>query len=137
MTYPDAYGKYRHTMAVVRAGEGNRTATFTVEIRDSGQWQLEYYFAPPRSRRGGRGSSSESATLNLTIEDSSGSQPVTFDAEGSESGWNSLGTFEIAAGEVKVMISDETDGDFVVADAIRWVPVARGAEADTDDEASG
>jgi hypothetical protein len=134
MTYPDAYGKYRHTLAVVRAGEGKRSATFSVEIPASGQWELEYYLSPPRSRRG---SSSKTGSFNLTVEDSSGSQPVAFDAGGGEVGWNSLGTFEIAAGEVKVMISDETDGDFVVADAIRWVPVTRGAKAEQETETSG
>ena len=88
-------------------------------------------------RRSRRGSSSKTGSFNLTVEDSSGSQPVAFDAGGGEVGWNSLGTFEIAAGEVKVMISDETDGDFVVADAIRWVPVTRGAKAEQETETSG
>jgi ABC-type transport system involved in multi-copper enzyme maturation permease subunit len=134
MTYPDAYGKYRHTLAVVRAGEGKRNATFSVEIPASGQWELEYYLSPPSSRRGSRG---KAGTFNLTVEDRSGSQPVTFDAEGGEVGWNSLGTFEIAGGEVRVMISDETDGDFVVADAIRWVPVTREAKAEQEPETSG
>ena len=30
------------------------------------------------------------------------------------------GTFEMAGGEVKLMVSNDTDGDYVVADAIRW-----------------
>ena len=62
----------------------------------------------------------EPGTWNLTLVDESGSQEITFDAGGGEAGWNSLGMFEVAEGEVRLMVSNETDGDYVVADAIRW-----------------
>jgi hypothetical protein len=117
MAATTAYGKYRHTMAVIRAGAGDRTAVFTTELPDSGRWELEYFFARPTSRSAGR---LKLGTWNLTLMDESGSQEITFDAGGSESGWNSLGTFEVAGGEVKLMVSNDTDGDYVVADAIRW-----------------
>jgi hypothetical protein len=117
MAATTAYGKYRHTMAVIRAGAGDRKAVFTTELPDAGQWELEYFFARPTSRSAGR---LELGTWNLTLMDESGSQEITFDAGGGEPGWNSLGTFEVAGGEVKLMVSNDTDGDYVVADAIRW-----------------
>ena len=63
-------------------------------------------------------------TWHLVVEDSSGHHDVTFDLAESELGWNSLGSFELASGEVRVVVSDKTDGRLVVADAIRWVPLS-------------
>jgi ABC-type transport system involved in multi-copper enzyme maturation permease subunit len=117
MAATTAHGKYRHTMAVIRAGEGDRRAVFTAELPASGPWELDYFFARPGSRSAAR---LDLGTWNLTLVDESGSQEITFDAGGGESGWNALGTFEVAEGEVKLMVSNRTDGDYVVADAIRW-----------------
>jgi len=57
------------------------------------------------------------------VVDSSGDREVTFDAAVGGSGWNSLGRFDLASGEVRVELSDETEGRYVYADAIRWTPV--------------
>ena len=64
----------------------------------------------------------------LVIEDSSGSREIEFDADGAETGWNSLGRFEMATGDAVVRVSDETDGDYVQADAIRWKPLTGGSQ---------
>lgn len=117
----DAFGKYRRTMAVVGSGEGQRHAVFTAELPRSGSWQLEYHMPQRPTGRTSR----HPGTWNLTVTDANGDdRDLTFDADGSDSGWNSLGTFDVAAGEIRVRVSDGTDGDYVVADAIRWVPVA-------------
>jgi len=44
LTYADAYGKYRRTMAAVRSGSGKRNAGFRAELTQAGEWELEYYF---------------------------------------------------------------------------------------------
>ena len=49
---------------------------------------------------------------------------VEFDADEAVKGWNKLGEFDLEAGEVRVQVSDLTTGEIVVADAIRWTPVA-------------
>ena len=123
MSATNAYGKYRHTMAVIEAGSGEDRAVFKTDLPDSGQWELEYYFALPQNRSAKRLSP---GVWKLTLVDESGPREITFDAGGAESGWNSLGTFEVAGGEVRLMVSNETDGDYVVADAIRWTR-ARGS----------
>jgi hypothetical protein len=125
MTYADAYGKYRRTMAVVTSGSGKRNAGFRADLVNAGEWELEYYF-PGFPGQGRRRTSRSPGTWKLTIQDSSGEREVEFDAEGAEVGWNSLGRFEMATGEATVRISDETDGDFIQADAIRWTPVNHG-----------
>jgi hypothetical protein len=115
-----AYGKYRHTAAVVRAGEGGRKAIFSAEIPDAGRWELEYYL--PRRPGRGPGSRRRPGIWNLAVADVSESREVQFNAGEADPGWNSLGSFDIGGGEVRVEVSDETDGGYVIADAIRWVP---------------
>ncbi len=70
----------------------------------------------------------------LTVVDPSGSRDVTFDADGGEAGWNSLGTFEIADGSVRVEVSNEVEGKgrYVIADAIRWSPISGRRAIDPD-----
>jgi len=47
-------------------------------------------------------------------------QTVKYDARTAVSGWNDIGTFELPAGPVSLEVSDSTDGNVVVADAVRW-----------------
>ena len=61
-------------------------------------------------------------TWSLAVEDPGGNQPAEFDLSGGAEGWNSVGTFEITEGEVRVEMSDDTDAPYVLADAIRWIP---------------
>jgi hypothetical protein len=131
----NAFGKYRHTMAMIRAGEGQNRAIFTAELPRAGSWELEFYLPQRRGRGGGRGRR-QPGTWNLVVVDGSGRQDVTFDADGGEAGWNSLGTFEVAGGEVQVEVSDQTEGSYVIADAIRWRPVSGGGADGADVEAA-
>jgi hypothetical protein len=114
-----AYGRYRRTMAVIRSGEGHREAVFTAEIPAGGPWELEYFLPSRPSESSAR---RKPGKWKLTIEGPSLEEEVTFDAEGGESGWNALGTYDLTPGEVRVRVSDASEGPFVVADAIRWLP---------------
>ena len=120
LTY--AYGKYRHTTAMVRAGDGERQAVFATEIPRAGEWELEFHLPKQISDRPGS-SRGPGGTWSLLVVDSSGDRAVDFDATVSGSGWNSLGRFDLASGEVRVELSDQTEGRYVYADAIRWTPV--------------
>jgi hypothetical protein len=124
--FGNAYGRYRHTAAVVRKGSGDRRAIFTAEIPRSGQWELEYFVPQMRGPGPGGGGGrrgSGPGTWNLAVADSAETRDLTFDVAGSETGWNSLGSFDITEGEVRVVVSDETDGPWVLADAVRWIAV--------------
>jgi hypothetical protein len=125
-TSGSAWGKYRHTVAVVKSGRGERKAIFEAELPRDGRWELQLHLPSTRSRRRG-GDSKLRGTWNLAVQDGSADQSVAFDLAGGAEGWNSLGTFEIAKGAVRVELSDETDAPFVLADAIRWVPAAGAA----------
>jgi len=116
-----AWGKYRRTLAVVRSGSGDRLAVFTTQIPNGGPWQLEYHLPDPS--RQGRNRGLQRGKWNMNLVHDSGSESLTFDANAADSGWNTLGTFDIEAGEVRLEVSNETDGRYVLADAIRWTPL--------------
>ncbi len=124
LTSPQAFGKYRRTMAVVRAGSGKRHAVFSADLPRAGDWRLEVYLpqrpSDARTRR-------HPGTWALKLSDGAEERDLSFDADDAEPGWNAIGTFHVAGGDVQVKLSDRTDGDYVVADAIRWVAVADSA----------
>lgn len=128
-----AYGKYRRTQAVIRAGQGKQRAIFAAELPDAGAWKLELYVEPNRRDR----RNWKQGTYHLKVIDANGDvQAVSFDASGAEEGWNPLGELELPSGKAQVVLSDETDGGAVIADAIRWREENGGSE-DVEEKTDG
>ena len=132
---PRSWGKYRRTFARIAAGSGSRRAIFSATLPQAGMWQLSYH-SPfvggkarkrkkdnARSERMGWGSGSELGRYDLTLSAGQRAWPLEFDSSAAERGWNDLGTFDLTAGTVRLSISDATEGESVIADAIRWIPV--------------
>jgi hypothetical protein len=118
---PPYWGKYRHTIAVVRAGKGDKKAEFTSTIPHAGAWDLEIYIP----QKGSVFQRRKWGTWHMTVTDGNGDErEITFDSNGAAEGWNLSESFDLPAGEVAVTLSDKTDGQFVIADAIRWSPSA-------------
>lgn len=111
-----AWGRYRHTVAWVRAGDGSSRAEFHATLPADGDWELELHVPDP-SRLGFL---RNLGSWQLSVEDGAEPRQVSFDAAAAGSGWSAVGTWQLAAGEVTVVLSDETDGQAVIADAIRW-----------------
>lgn len=94
---------------------------FSAIIPKTGSWDLELYMP-----------SKESAfqrikwgTWDLVIEDGNKDpHEVRFDSKAATGGWNLVGSFYLPEGETSVIFSDKTDGNLVMADAIRWSPSA-------------
>ena len=132
-TDPTAYGTYRRTFAIVRLGTGNAFAKFHTTLPTAGKWELEYYLPKGyfEEEVGALGSSSSKTmgirigTFHLEIRNGSKTTSKTLDAPNLTPGWHSMGTFDLPAEEVDVLVSNKTDSLFVsvFADAIRWTPV--------------
>lgn len=84
-----AWGKYRHTLALVKSGKGERRAVFTASVPQAGSWELQLHLPSQRVKRSG--------TWNLAVEDTSGRKDLDFDLSAGAEGWNTLGTFDIAS----------------------------------------
>ena len=126
-----SWGKYRRTLTRIRAGSGDGSASFRAQLPTSGTWRLSYHLPGPSASKRTRSEISRFwrgadalGTLDLAIEAAERRIRVSFDASTAVSGWNDLGTFELPAGPVTVLVSDATTGDIAVADAVRWEMVS-------------
>ena len=118
---PGSWGKYRNTLAAVKAGKGEKMALFTTTIPRTGLWELELHIPAKQSVFPGR----KWGTWNLLIKDSNGDpHEIKFDTNAAAQGWNLVDSLDLPEGEISLTLSDKTDGSFVVADAIRWSPSA-------------
>lgn len=132
-----SWGKYRHTLARIGAGDGAAVATFTAALPAAGRWRLAYHLPAVPGGQGsvsfGTGGASVSVSrvspaevlgaYDLRLVADGVDVVVEFDGTAAEIGWNDLGDFELPAGEVRLSVSDKTTGQLVVADAIRWRPL--------------
>jgi ABC-type transport system involved in multi-copper enzyme maturation permease subunit len=121
------WGRYRHTAALARAGDGDGRALFTASLPSSGSWELEVHL--PRAR-GFPLRRWELGTVHLeVIRDGQSMGDASIDAGAAPRGWNLVDSWSLDSGEVTVALSNQSDGEMVVADAIRWVPATGTGEA--------
>ena len=124
VAYPTSWGKYRHTVASALAGDGNQVAVFAADLPASGRWRLDFHKPDPQPAGFGFGRSYATlGSFDMRLVADGKTTPLPFDGEVAEVGWNKIDEFEFTATEVRVEISSKTDGEMVIADAIRWVPL--------------
>lgn len=120
------FGKYRQTTAYISATERIPDASFNTALPDMGTWQLEYFDPWTLYNEVPRRSSKENISLKISQGDTSFNVPL--DKEVLEYGWNTMGKFELVAGEVHVAIlfkPTKNKSEFTIfADAIRWTRVS-------------
>ena len=124
---PPALGKYRRTLTRIPPGSGEGRASFHATLPKAAAWRLSYHLPGPTASQGNRTTRPTNwiprdtlGSLDIVIEAGERRIPVIFDARTAVSGWNDLGTFDLPAGSVTVVVSDATTGDVLVADAVRW-----------------
>ena len=118
MTNGVAFGKYRHTAAIIKSGDGDKKALFQTSLPKDGEWDLEFYI-PVKSMFPRK----EWGTWHAVVVDDNGDKhEVEFDSKAGTGGWNLVNKLDLPKGKVTVELSDLTNGDLVVADAIRWTP---------------
>ncbi|MEJ2420090.1 MAG: hypothetical protein P8Y45_24885, partial [Exilibacterium sp.] len=112
-------------IAYTSAGSGDSAAVFTAELPQAGSWKLELHLpslkevAPLLTF----GQTQRRGTWQLSIE-STGlpTEVIHFDAADKAEGWAIVGEYQLPAGKIRLVFSDKTDGNIVIADAIRWSP---------------
>lgn len=143
---PTSWGLYRHTIARVTPGQGDRAATFSTVLPTAGRWRVDYHLPDlaarytTRSRSpfrltaeleftSGGGGGPQLGTYDVTLVNGGRSQEVEFDASATDPGWTTLGRFDLDAGPVSLVVTNRTDGRTVVADAVRWLADDAGQRA--------
>ena len=129
---PSAWGRYRRTVARARAGAGSAKVAFVAHLPRAGRWALEYHLpdfsvAVPPDPRGADAAfrlqpagQQEQGSYDIAVVTKSKRLPAVFDGALAVRGWNVLGTFDLTGGKVAVVVSDNSNGRTVFADAIRW-----------------
>jgi ABC-type transport system involved in multi-copper enzyme maturation permease subunit len=115
---PAAWGRYRHTFASIRAGDGTARAVLPATIPTAGTWELEMHLPPFLLNFANANSS-----WSLEIVSADGRETVAYDASAATQGWNLIGEYRLPAGEVRVELSDRAEGGLIIADAVAWSPV--------------
>lgn len=114
----NAWGRYRHTFAWTGPGDGTRRAVMPARLPEAGVWALEIYVPflndIPANARG---------KWHLEVVSQSGREKLSYDASIANAGWNRVGEYRLPAGEVRVELTNQTDGRMVIADAVAWSPV--------------
>ena len=129
-----SWGKYRRTLAYTVPGDGRSSAVFTADLPSAGSWRLGYHMAVPRwpwwgKKRRGASPFEAMGSYDIALEYGDARRAVEFDAQAAEAGWNELGEFQLPAGAIRVVVSNRTEGAFVMADAIRWWPAPASGNA--------
>ncbi|MCY3621827.1 MAG: hypothetical protein OXH68_08965 [Gammaproteobacteria bacterium] len=123
-TLGSSWGKYRHTVAGAVAGDGSQVAVFAAELPQPGRWQLGYHLPNPAPDvQGVPRAYGSLGSYGMTLVADGKRTPITFDGAAAEPGWNKVGEFEFGSTTVRLEISSRTDGEMVIADAIRWAPL--------------
>lgn len=136
LRWSTAWGKYRRTVARTLAGEGREAAVFRAHLPAAGRWRLAYHWPHWREitfPKGHPSAAAHAAWLRryydkqgpyaMLVASPAGAQTVDFTGVGAQAGWNTLGDFDLAAGEVRLVVTNKTSGESVIADAIRWLRV--------------
>ena len=120
-----SWGKYRRTVAGARSGDGSEVAVFSARLPTPGRWQLDFH-VPNREPHVGWGTLTSYGTLgsfDMTLVAAGKITRVDFDGSAADPGWNKIGEYELASTAVRLEITSRTDGEMVIADAIRWLPL--------------
>ena len=114
------YGKFIHSAYYIKSGNGNRTATWEVEIEKSGQYEVSTFLQPQINFFRQYHLADFMGELHYLIKHNDGNEEVILDLNSAEENWNSLGTYYFSKGKASVVLSDESDKRLIIADAIKW-----------------
>lgn len=135
------YGEFIRSAYITRKGIGDMKAIWAASIPESGMYEVYTYIpmmammsrGSDRNKNSSGGNSSqrgrgpqfgESKTIyNYTIKTTLDSLQVEFPLQNIEDGWNRIGAYHFEEGEAAVILSNETNGRRIIADAIKFVKV--------------
>lgn len=114
------YGTYIKSARFIRAGDGTKTATWATPIPKPGYYEVYVYTILER-RRGRRENISSDYAYNYSVYHDNGIEQAKLNLKDAVEGWNLLGSYYISSDSAKVVLSDKTSANRVIADAVKWV----------------
>ena len=117
-TEHSAYGRFRRTVALNYDRHASPKATFTANVPDSTLWKLDYHSPVLLNRDRDKG-----LTYRFVVSDISRSLDAELKVYNLNLGWNTVGEFNLSAGDVRIILSRTSKEGPLWADAIRWTKV--------------
>jgi hypothetical protein len=129
------YGKYIRSAVYIRAGTGDKTISWTSVLKDPGYYDIFCYVGKIAGRMTvtdkegpenpdympeGYNNYKE---MHYKIFHDEGVDEITLDYEKAEGGWNNLGRYYLSSDTAKVTLSNQSGGNLVIGDAVKWVRV--------------
>lgn len=117
-TEKNAYGKYRHTVALSKVSGSLKLhpVRFVADIPESGLWSLDYYLHFPSNPM----QYGNIEGFNLRIENGSKHWKEEFYPNPLDLRWKPVGEYRLESGRTDVVVVGATKPSIVYADAIRW-----------------
>jgi hypothetical protein len=116
------YGAKVRSAHYISGGDGSLKASFTAELAGSGHYDVYYHVSKMGSLWRRRGGGEENyGKHHFLIYHDDGIEETDLDLNGVENGWNYLGSYYISKGEAKIELTNESEGQVVIADAVKWV----------------
>jgi len=116
------FGRYIHSAYYIRPGDGSRSAIWKAVLPREGLYNIfTYMFRKEDLWRSRRRSQLSYGDYKYVIHHSAGEDDVTIDADKATPGWNYLGTYFFPGDTAQVVLSNESNGRVIIADAVKWV----------------
>ena len=121
----DFYGKYIRSAHFIQPGDGDLKAEWRADIPESGYYDVYCYISKIRTPWGRRRRDREEhsyGSYRYTIFHDDGVEETGIDLDNASKGWNFMGSYYFSSGKARIEISNEGEGRFIIADAVKWVP---------------
>ena len=127
------YGREIHSAFVKLAGKGNCKAEWKAHLPEAGRYEILVYrsgIEPMQIAEYTYAANHPGMKNYYTVYTSEGKEEIVWEVSDNDNEWVSLGTFNLSAGESRVVLDDrgagtliEGNAQLVVADAVKWVRV--------------
>ena len=116
------FGEYLKSAFYKRKGSGDGFVNWAAQIKTSGNYEVHAYVPNLSFRFGrGRGGSTKVPEYNFTVFHDDGEEAVVVSINNDNSGWIYLGEFYFSEGNAKVQLSDISNNEYIIGDAVKWV----------------
>jgi len=125
------YGKYARSAVYTRSGTGDKSITWSTNIKTPGYYDISCYIGKSLNKTiGSPGTDSNQENeqkgdipykdMHYKIYHDDGIEEITIDYENADGGWFNLGRYYLSHDSAKVVLTNKSAGRLVIGDAIRW-----------------
>jgi hypothetical protein len=116
------YGGQIRSAHFISGGSGDLKASFTATLEKSGHYDIYYHVSRITSPwRRHRREETDYGKHHFLIYHDDGIEEMELDINSADDGWSYLGSYYISKGEAKIELTNQSEGQVVIADAVKWV----------------